>query len=106
MNSITVNGKTINCSGSNVIIQNGNVIVDGKIVEKGMSGNVSITINGDVNNIDCTGSISVNGNCKNIDCGGSCIIAGRVDGDVDCGGSCNCGNVKGSVDAGGSIITR
>lgn len=27
-NTITINGKTINCTGSNITIQNGNVIVD------------------------------------------------------------------------------
>lgn len=30
MNRITINGKTITCSGTNVVINNGKVIVDGK----------------------------------------------------------------------------
>lgn len=32
MNRITINGKTIRCNGSNITIQNNNVIVDGKII--------------------------------------------------------------------------
>ena len=32
MNRITINGKTVRCNGSNITIQNNNVIVDGKII--------------------------------------------------------------------------
>lgn len=32
MNRITINGKTITCSGTNVVISNGKVIVDGKTI--------------------------------------------------------------------------
>ena len=36
MNRITINGKTItcSCSGTNVVINNGKVIVDGKTIQE------------------------------------------------------------------------
>ena len=38
MNRITINGKTITCSGTNVVISNGKVIVDGKTIQECNSG--------------------------------------------------------------------
>ena len=88
MNTIIVNGKRIQCSGSNVSIINGRVIVDGKEIANEESREVYVTIEGDVNKIDCSGSVTVKGNVK---------------GDIDASGSIRCGNVSGSVDASGSV---
>lgn len=52
MNRITINGKTITCSGTNVVINNGKVIVDGKTIQECNSGDIKVTIEGDVNKID------------------------------------------------------
>lgn len=104
--TITVNGKTIQCRGSNVSIINNKVIVDGKEIEdmSGISGNIKVVINGDCNNVSCSGAVEVSGNVKgDIDCGGSCEVKGEVGGDIDCGGSCTCGNVGGDINAGGSV---
>lgn len=90
MNKITINGKTITCSGSNVVINNGKVIVDGNIIQKCSSYDIKVVIEGDVNKIDCVGSVEVHGNSGNIDCGGSCEVSGDVDGDIDAGGSVRC----------------
>lgn len=105
MNKIIVGNEVIACSGSCIAINNGNIIVDGKVVHE-YSGNIKVVINGDVNKIRCDGSVEVNGNAGNIDCGGSCHIGGNVDGNVDAGGSINCGNVSGDIDAGGSVRCR
>ena len=105
-NSVTINGQTITCSGSNIIIQNGKVIVDGKVIQSELCGNVEVVINGDVNKIDCSGSVEVHGNSGSIDCGGSCTIEGDVNGDIDAGGSITCGNVSGDIDAGGGVRCR
>ncbi len=91
MNRITINGKTITCPGSNVVIRNGKVIVDGDTIQECSSGDIKVVIEGDVNNIDCDGSVTVRGN---------------VDGDIDAGGSVTCGNVSGDIDAGGSVKCR
>ena len=81
---ITINGKTITCSGINIVISNGKVIVDGKTIR----------------------SVEVHGNSGSIDCGGSCEVSGDVKGDIDAGGSETCGNVSGDIDAGGSVRCR
>lgn len=88
---ITINGKTITCSGINIVISDGKVIVDGKTIQECNSGDVKVTIEGDVNKIDC---------------GGSCEVSGDVKGDIDAGGSETCGNVSGDIDAGGSVRCR
>lgn len=59
MNRITINGKTITCSGTNVVISNGKVIVNGKTIQECNSGDIKVTIEGDVNKIDCDGSVEV-----------------------------------------------
>ena len=64
MNRITINGKTITCSGTNVVINNGKVIVDGKTIQECNSGDIEVTIEGDVNKIDCSGSVEVHGNSE------------------------------------------
>ena len=101
--SISINGQTITCSGSNVVIQNGKVIVDGKVIQSDIGNNAEVIIHGDVNKIDCSGSVEVHGNSGSIDCGGSCTVDGDVNGDIDAGGSITCGNVSGDIDAGGSV---
>lgn len=106
MNRITINGKIITCAGSNVVINNEKVIVDGKTIQECSSGDIKIVIEGDVNKIDCSGSVKVQGNSGNIDCGGSCEVRGDVKGDIDAGGSVTCGNVSGDIDAGGSVKCR
>lgn len=106
MNRITINGKTIACSGTNVVINNGKVIVDGNIVQECNNSDIKVTIEGDVNKIDCSGSVEVHGNSGNIYCGGSCEVSGDVKGDINAGGSVTCGNVSGDIDAGGSVRCR
>ena len=81
--SVTVNGKTISCSGSNIVISNGNIIVDGNVIQSEIGNNAKIVINGDVNKIDCSGSVEVHGNSGEIDCGGSCTVSGDVNGNID-----------------------
>lgn len=104
--SITINGQTIRCFGNNVVIQNGNVIVDGKVIQSDIGNNAKVVINGDVNKIDCSGSVEVHGNSGPIDCGGSCTVDGDVNGSIDAGGSITCGKVSGDIDAGGSVRCR
>lgn len=80
MNRITINGKTITCSGSNVVINNGKVIVDGNTIQECSSDDIKVVIEGDVNKIDCGGLVEVHGNSGNINCGGSCEVSGDVKG--------------------------
>lgn len=105
-NSVVINGKTITCSGSNIVVANGEVIVDGKRIESNIGSNPRVVVNGNVDVLSCHGSVEVNGNSGDIDCGGSCTVKGDVHGNVDAGGSVTCGNVSGDVDAGSSVRCR
>jgi hypothetical protein len=105
-NTITINGKTFQCSGGNITISNGKVIVDGKIIESNIGCNAEIVINGNVNKIDCDYNVVVYGNSGSIDCGGSCTVDGNVKGNVDASGSVKCGNVSGDINAGGSVSCK
>lgn len=103
MNKITINGQTIEYSGSgNIVIKDGKIIVNGVTVEE-CSKNPNVVVEGNVTSLDCDGSVEVRGNTGSIDCGGSCNVTGNVEGNVDAGGSVNCKNVSGNIDAGGSV---
>ena len=88
MNSITINGKTIVSSGDTVIVRNGNIISDGVTIQDNLRGNVEITIDGDVRDIEASGSVTVNGNVNgSIDAMGNVTVSGNINGDVDCMGN-------------------
>lgn len=73
--SITANGKTIKCSGNNVAVIDGNIIVDGKVINSSITNNTKIVINGDVDKLECDGFVEVYGNAGSIHCGGSCTVS-------------------------------
>lgn len=103
-NIININGKSISVQGNNISIVNNKVYVDGKLVEEGLTGDVKITFEGELANLDSSASVTVNGNVKgDIDASGSVTVYGDVGGDVDASGSVTCGNVGGDVDASGSV---
>jgi hypothetical protein len=101
--SITVNG--ISYSGKNITIRNGNVQIDGKNVTPKDEKVISITVEGNINNLrvdecqSCTitgavksvntgsGDVEINGNCEgSIDTGyGDVEITGNCAGDIDTG---------------------
>jgi hypothetical protein len=106
---IYINGKSYdNVKGKNIVINNDQVIVDGKVVESGLSGIVKIEFTGDLANLDCSSCI-INGNilgdvdATNVKCGdvvgdidGTNISCGNVGGDID-GTNITCGDVKGNI---------
>ena len=106
INSIIINGEeiTLTGSGSSIVINNGKIIVDGKVIRSELASKVEVTVNGDVNSLDCSGSVTVHGNVGSIDCGNSCTVNGNVHGDIDAGNSVTCGNVAGNIDAGNNVI--
>jgi len=94
-NKITINGKTYDVSGRNIVVKNDTIYVDGQVVESGLSGIVKIEFTGDLANLDCTTAV-INGNVQG-DVDGTNITCGDVGGDVD-GTNISCGDVKGDVD--------
>lgn len=102
--NITINGKSMIVTGDckNVSIQNGKVIINGKVI-KGTKDVIDIHVDGNVGSIKCNGSVDVTGSVSNgVDCGGS-LSCEDVNGAIDVGGSVTCGLVGGSIDAGGSV---
>ena len=83
INRVVINGKTFDCSGSNIAIQNDVVIIDGKIIQSNIGYDIKVVVYGDVNKLDCAGSVEVHVNCGSIDCSGSCKVDGNVNGDID-----------------------
>lgn len=103
---VTVNGKTVRVSGNNIIVSNGKVIVDGKVIEENLAGDITVIVEGNCNKVDAAGSVEVHGDCGSVDCSGSCTIRGNVTGNVDASGSVTCGNIGGDIDCSGSIHCR
>lgn len=96
MNTITINGRSISVSGSNVSVINGKIFVDEKLIEEGLSGDVHVKWEGDLaslkcNSCDITGNVAGNVNTNEIKCG-------NVGGDVKAN-EVKCGNVSGSIKA-------
>lgn len=102
--TVSINGKTIRVSGSNITVINDKIIVDGKVLDESMDyKNITVIVEGDCNKLDAAGAVTVQGNCGSVDCSGSCTIHGNVTGNVDASGSVTCGDVGGDIDASGSV---
>ena len=101
LNKLIVNLKEYLVEGTNVKVENVNnsnvtITVNGKTVVSGLSGNVHITWEGPLANLDCN-SCTINGDVKgNVDA--NSVKCGNVGGNVD-GNSVTCGDVKGKIDA-------
>lgn len=117
---ISIGGVTY--TGRNIIVNNGQVIVDGviqghKLEEKNIIINAdnfqgtlkcgySTVVNGNINgDVESNGSVTCDGVGGSVSAGGS-VRCDDVKGSVSAGGSVNCGNIGGSVMAGGSIKHR
>lgn len=105
MNSVKVNGKAFQVSGSNVSIVDGKVYVDGKeICDSSKEPETIVTVEGDVQNLrGVEGDVVIKGNVTGIVEAGGSVSCGDIGGHVDAGGSVNCKNINGDVDAGGSV---
>lgn len=104
--SITINGKSF--TGRNVVIVNGNVVVDGQTVDSGLTGDINVVVNGHVEHLEnhC-GNVAAQ-SAGNINTGSGDVNCGDVTGNVQTGsGDVKCGRVGGSVRTGsGDVIHR
>lgn len=104
--TVKINGDTYHIEGNNVMIRNGKIIVDGKVVNDEKVNVVKVVITGSCESVSCDGSVEVNGDAGRVKCGGSCHVGCNVTGNISAGGSVTCGNVEGDVLAGGSVSCR
>ena len=103
---VVINGYEMSFSGSGSIFVNGdNVVINDQVInDEFVEGkNIDIHVEGNVDNIETTGSVAVNGNVNRVDAGGSVRISGDAAG-VNAGGSVHVdGRVQGNINAGGSV---
>ena len=97
--TIKINGDTYQVEGNNIMIRNGKIIVDGKVINDEKVSVSKVIVTGNCESINCDGSVEINGDSGRVKCGGSC-------GSVSAGGSVTCGNVEGEVLDGGSVKCR
>ena len=105
---ITINGNThvINHSTvGSVTILNGDVIVDGVQIAKGLSGVVEIKWEGPVANLQTDANVTCGSVTGDVRASGN-VTANNVHGDVKAGGNVTCGIVEGNVRAGGNVSCR
>ena len=106
MNRITINGQVFETDGSSqIVVNNGAVIIGGKVVVSGLSGVVQVKWEGPLASLRSDASVTCGDVTGNVDASGS-VQCDHVDGSVSAGGSVNCRNVGGNIRAGGSVVHR
>ena len=100
MNTIKINGVTIETNGRSVSIKNGHVSIDGNEITKGVADKFVIEINGRLENLSAD-------KCESITISGTAGTIKTMSGDVTCGavagavatmsGDIKCGAIGGAV---------
>ena len=107
MNQISIGGKTFSFkSGSNVTINNGEIIINGKRLENTDNRPIYVEIYGDVNNLKTNNTATIHGNVLGSVDAGNSVECGDVSGDVNAGNSVYARDIKGKVKAGNSICYK
>jgi hypothetical protein len=106
MNTIIINGKTFQVSGQNIGVINNSIIVDGVVVESGLSGIVKIEFHGNLASLQTSGDVVVHGDVAGDISASGDVRCGDVKGNVKASGDINCGHVDGKVYASGDVICK
>ena len=99
-NTIEINNRTINISGNNIRIANGKVYVDGKLVDNIDGPEITIIIEGNVENLETEYDVNIQGSCGNVTCD-LLTVNGNINGDVDA----NCINVNGDINGNVDVVS-
>ena len=94
-----------NIKGSSIVINNNRVFINGKEIKNlndYTDKEITLVIQGDVENVDVSGNLECQNINGDVDCSGS-IHYGDIKGDVDCSGTINCGYIGGDIDCSGNI---
>lgn len=95
--TITINGKTFTTKGNNISVINDKVMVDGVIIESGLSGIVKIQFYGDLASLDAN-IAEITGNVIGKVDSNTLKVTGDIRGNVD-SNTVTCKDIYGSVDA-------
>jgi len=112
MTTIRINGKTFSSKGKSVAVIGNRIYIDGieiKDQDFEEAKNISISVTGNVGEIEGDCDITINGNVTgDVKTGqGNIRISGDVDGDVKTGqGNITCGDVTGNCKTGMGSISR
>lgn len=107
MNQISINGQSFNfSSGSSIIINNGKIMADGKVIHTSENTNIIVEVHGDVNNLKSDGSVEVKGSVLGSVEARNSVHCGDVGGDVSAGNSVHARSIKGKVKAGNSVYSK
>ena len=103
--SVTIDGKTF--TGTNINIENGKVIVDGKKQDGDLVGDINVTVEGDVKELRNGSGKVIAKNVGTLSTGSGNVSCVDVKGSVSTGsGNVNCREVGGSVRTGSGNINR
>lgn len=104
--SVIINGKSY--SGSTIEIDGaGNVVVDGKISSPPQLGPITITVNGNVDQLETVGDVTVAGNVGSVRTVSGDVQCGDVTGNIqNVSGDVNCKAVAGNVTTVSGDITK
>jgi len=80
---ITINGKTINMSGDNIIISNGKVLIDGKdVTPDAKKIDIKVTGNIETLDVDTCDRIHIEGEVYTVKTMSGEVVCGDIKGDV------------------------
>ena len=105
--TVNINGHTF--SGKNISIENGPVIIDGRIENIALDHHIVVNVNGDVEKIEtASGDVNVSGNASSISTTSGNIQCRDVQGSVkSISGDITCGVIHGNVNTvSGDIFRR
>ena len=96
MNIMTINGKVYHTNGKNISVIGDKILVNGEVVEEGLSGIIEVKFMGELGNLtahNATVSGNVFGDAKSHN-----IICTNINGDVEAH-NVKCETIKGNVNA-------
>tara|TARA_R110000782_G_scaffold79760_2_gene158228 strand:+ start:182 stop:520 length:339 start_codon:yes stop_codon:yes gene_type:complete len=100
---IVIDGREFH--GSNVIMSNGRVTVDGVVQDGELSGQISVTVHGDVQSLENHAGNVIAQNVGEISTGSGDVKCGNVSGSIRTGsGDVECGAVSGNMRTGSGDV--
>ena len=98
---VIINGKQY--KGDKVVVENGTVRIDGRVVERQASGKLNIVINGTLKQLQSDRAVNVDGDIRGRVHASGSVRAENIQGPVTASGRVKAEVIKGDVHAKGSV---